>query len=186
DHVKLERLFTARNIERLADIQVIWTSNLADHLQLEDDDTKVRLFSHTSFLELHRDDFPPGFVDVTLRTLSLLLPSNNKKTVIWFQREQRRNLNDEFVDGTAIGCRPLSMKERQIDNFEFWHDRLVMLKQVFDEADSKTVRQWWSDRRKPVQWFNFWIAIALVIGLTIFFGLVQSIEGGIQVYKAYH
>ncbi|KAH8790910.1 hypothetical protein F5882DRAFT_291442 [Hyaloscypha sp. PMI_1271] len=187
DHVKLERLFTARNIERLADIQVIWTSNLADHLQLEDDDTKVRLFSHTSFLELHREcDFPPGFVDVTLRTLSLLLPSNNKKTVIWFQREQRRNLNDEFVDGTAIGCRPLSMKERQIDNFEFWHDRLVMLKQVFDEADSKTVRQWWSDRRKPVQWFNFWIAIALVIGLTIFFGLVQSIEGGIQVYKAYH
>lgn len=55
DHVKLERLFTARNIERLADIQVIWTSNLADHLQLEDDDTKVRLFSHTSFLELHRE-----------------------------------------------------------------------------------------------------------------------------------
>jgi hypothetical protein len=46
DHVKLERLFTARNIERVADIQVIWTSNLADHLQLEDDDTKVRLFSH--------------------------------------------------------------------------------------------------------------------------------------------
>jgi len=55
DHVKLERLFTARNIERVADIQVIWTSNLADHLQLEDDDTKVRLFSHASFLELHRE-----------------------------------------------------------------------------------------------------------------------------------
>lgn len=55
DHVKLERLFTAQNIERVADIQVIWTSNLADHLQLEDDDTKVWLFSHTSFLELHRE-----------------------------------------------------------------------------------------------------------------------------------
>jgi hypothetical protein len=55
DHVKLERLFTARNIEPLADIQVIWTSNLADHLQLEDDDTKLRLFSHAAFLELHRE-----------------------------------------------------------------------------------------------------------------------------------
>jgi len=55
DHVKLERLFTARNIERVADIQIIWTSNLADHLQLEDDDTKVRLFSHASFLELQQD-----------------------------------------------------------------------------------------------------------------------------------
>ena len=54
NNVKLERLFTARNIEWVADIQIIWTSNLADHLQLEDDDTKVRLFSHASFLELHR------------------------------------------------------------------------------------------------------------------------------------
>jgi hypothetical protein len=51
-YTKLERLFTNRNIEPVADIQVIWTSNLANHLQLEDDDTKVRLFSHTLFLEL--------------------------------------------------------------------------------------------------------------------------------------
>jgi hypothetical protein len=34
DNVKLERLFTARSLEWVADIQVIWTSNLADHLQL--------------------------------------------------------------------------------------------------------------------------------------------------------
>lgn len=54
DEVKLERLFNARNLERVAGIQVIWTSNIADHLQLEDDDTSVRLFSHASFLELHR------------------------------------------------------------------------------------------------------------------------------------
>jgi len=53
--VKLDSLFTAPNIERIADIQVIWTSNLADHLLLEDEDTKVRLFSHVSFLELHRE-----------------------------------------------------------------------------------------------------------------------------------
>jgi len=55
DSVKLERIFTARNLELVADIQVIWTSNLADHLQLEDDDTKVRIFSHASFLELHQE-----------------------------------------------------------------------------------------------------------------------------------
>jgi hypothetical protein len=93
---------------------------------------------------------------------------------------------DELIDGNAIKCRPLTTKDRQIRNFVFWHDRLVMLKQVFDEADPKTVRQWWSDRRKPVQWFNFWFAVALLVGLTVFFGLVWSIEGAIQVYKAYH
>lgn len=54
DDLKLERMFTARNLERVAGIQVIWTSNLADHLQLEDDDTSVRIFSHVSFLEVQR------------------------------------------------------------------------------------------------------------------------------------
>jgi len=81
-------------------------------------------------------------VEETLRTLSLLLPPNDKKTTAWFRREQKRNLNDEFIDGKAIKCRPLKIKERQISNFEFWHDRLVMVKQAFDEADPKTVRQY--------------------------------------------
>ena len=55
DDLKLEKLFNARNLERVAGIQIIWTSNVADHLQLEDDDTSVRLFSHASFLRLHHD-----------------------------------------------------------------------------------------------------------------------------------
>lgn len=55
EDVKLEKLFTARNLQRFASIQVIWTNNLADHLQLEDDDTTIKLFSHVSFLELHRN-----------------------------------------------------------------------------------------------------------------------------------
>jgi hypothetical protein len=55
DEIKLEKLFNARNLERVASIQVIWTNNLADHLQLQDDDQSVKLFSHVSFLELHRN-----------------------------------------------------------------------------------------------------------------------------------
>ncbi|KAF4629445.1 hypothetical protein G7Y89_g8703 [Cudoniella acicularis] len=83
NEVKLEKLFNARNLQRFASIQIIWTNNLADHLQLEDDDTIMRIFSHASFLELHRicNIFPPRFIDETLRTLALLLPSNDKKTV---------------------------------------------------------------------------------------------------------
>jgi hypothetical protein len=130
--------------------------------------------------------FPPGFVEETLRTLSLLLPLGNKKVLRWFLAEQKRCVVDESIDRNAIKCSPLTTKDRQIEKFVFWHDRLVMLKQAFDEADPTTVRRMWRDRRKPVQWFNFWFAVALIAGLTIFFGLVQSIEGGIQTYKAYH
>lgn len=53
--VKLEKTFTARNIERIAGIKIIWTDNLADHLRMRDDDTRVALFHHVSLLEYHRN-----------------------------------------------------------------------------------------------------------------------------------
>ena len=60
-----------------------------------------------------------------------------------------------------------------------------MLKQEFDMAEPSTVAQWWNDRRNRVVWATFWVA-AMVLFLTVFFGCIQSIEGGLQVYKAYH
>lgn len=57
----------------------------------------------------------------------------------------------------------------------------MMLKQAFDETQPKTMRQWWYDSRNGVQWYTFWVAM-LVLVLTVVFGLVQSIEGALQVY----
>ena len=51
-NIKLERMFTARNIGRLAGIQIKWTSSLADHLRMiNDDDKLVAIFHHASFLK---------------------------------------------------------------------------------------------------------------------------------------
>ena len=41
-----------------------------------------------------------------------------------------------------------------------------MLKQAFDEAQPKTIRQWWYDSRNGVQWYTFWVAV-LVLVLTV-------------------
>ncbi|RDW76976.1 hypothetical protein BP6252_05029 [Coleophoma cylindrospora] len=183
ERVKLDRIFTIYNLERIAGLHIFWTSNLADHLRLISDNTKVAIFHHASFLEHHRTNnmFPPGFVEETLRTLALLLPSHNKISRKWFQIQQRKFI----LDSSAADHGDLSTEERQIDNFVFWHDRLVILKQVFDEAEPSTIRQWWCDRRRRVQWYTFWVA-ATVLALTIFFGVIQSIEGGLQAYKAFN
>jgi len=82
-------------------------------------------------------------------------------------------------------CGQLPTKDRKIGNFKYWHDRLVILKEAFDNTEPKGVMQWWFDRRKRVQWYTFWVAV-LVLILTVFFGVVQSIEGGIQAYAALH
>lgn len=49
--VKLERIFNARNLDRIAGIKVEWTDNLADHLRVINDEKRVAIFHHASFLK---------------------------------------------------------------------------------------------------------------------------------------
>jgi hypothetical protein len=201
ERVKLGRIFNARNLGRIAGIEVYWTKNLCDHLRLIDEDRKVAIFHYTSFLECQRERYdllagfrelnfvtnsdssiyPPGFIDETLQTVALLLPSSDKDVKAWFKKLS----SSQNFDSTAIKCCPLRAEDRRIENFEFWRDRIVILKQFFDEAEPRTLSQWWHDRRKGVQWYTFWIA-ALILALTIFFGLIQSLEGALQAYKAFY
>jgi hypothetical protein len=183
ESVKLERIFNARNLGRIAGIDIEWTRNLADHLRLLDEDKKVAIFHHASFLECHLKSplFPVGLVEETMRTLALLFPQTDKKTKKWFRKLSSR----QNIDTKALNCGRLRAEDRHIENFDFWHDRLIILKQVFDETEPSTLSQWWYDKRKRVQWYTFWVA-ALVLALTILFGLIQCIEGALQVYKAYH
>ena len=80
----------------------------------------------------------------------------------------------------------LNSEKRQIENFGYWHDRLVILKEVYDEARPNTLSQFWYDRRNGPQWYTFWVAL-LVLVLTVFaiiIGLVQCVESGLQIYIA--
>lgn len=53
DHkgVKLQRLFNAASLVRIAGLELVPTTNLLDHLRLTDDDTKLQIFFHASFLK---------------------------------------------------------------------------------------------------------------------------------------
>jgi hypothetical protein len=131
------------------------------------------------------DMFPTGLVKETLETIALLFPSIDKATTRWHRKAVKAAKADQFLDKKAAHYGHLSLDKRRIEQFKFYHDRLVMLKQEFDVNHPATLKQWWRDRRNRVQWSTFWVAV-LVIFLTIFFGLFQSILGVFQVYKAYH
>ncbi len=49
--VKLDSQFTARNLDLIAGLRVELTTNLADHLLLHEEDKKVLIFHHASFLK---------------------------------------------------------------------------------------------------------------------------------------
>lgn len=185
--IKLDKIFTARNLECIAGLQIIWTDNLSDHLRLTADtvadDRCISIFHHASVLKHHKDNhvFPCGFVDETLRTLSLLFPQYDAQSSKWLIRQQRSLGLDHHI----IEAGQLKANERQIERFRFWHERIVALKQVFDDVEPSTISQWWFDTRRRVQWYTFWTAVVVVM-LTLVFGVVQCVEGGLQVYKAYN
>ncbi|KAL8947280.1 MAG: hypothetical protein Q9222_006417 [Ikaeria aurantiellina] len=182
DIVKLPQSFTAANLERIGGIQIRWTDNLADHLLLRDDDTKLMLFHHVSALELINNSdrsFSLQLMSETVRTIALLIPPSLGEANPWFRREQRRHQ----VDARAGLCDRLNSSERQIGNFFFWRERLVLLKRTYDEAEPSSLSQlWWDDRRKT-QWFTFWVAV-LVFIMTVFFGVLQSVASIVQAWAS--
>lgn len=117
-------------------------------------------------------------MEETLRSLTLLLPQTDRKTRLWIKNQQASH---GFIDIQLGQCGTSRTHERRFENFSYWHDRLVILKQAFDDSSPRTLSQWWNDRRNTVQWYTFWVAI-LVFVMTVFFGLVQSVEGALQVW----
>lgn len=55
EHVKLEKLFNARSLERIAGLQIVWTHNLANHLRVQNEDKEVWILHYASFLESQKE-----------------------------------------------------------------------------------------------------------------------------------
>jgi hypothetical protein len=97
--------------------------------------------------------------------------------------------NPASMDRGLVKCGQFRVghRSRRLERFHFWRDRLVLLEEAVEEATppSKALLKALRDSKKSDRWLNSWIAV-VAIGLTHFFGLVQSVEGAVQVYKAYH
>lgn len=183
DGIQLDIDFNARNLDVIGGFKVELTNNLLDHLEVVDieGETRVMIFHHISFLKNQEYPlFPDRFIYETLQTLSLLFPQNKwyKETKVWYRKNFELSIPD--ADPAVLNCGPLELTN--IDGYHYWHNRLVRLKQLFDQAKPRTLRQWWNDRREGTQWYALWVAV----GFTVFFGFIQSIEGAMQVYKAFH
>ena len=130
--------------------------------------------------------FPPGLVTETLRTLSILLPHLDKDSQKWFDNQiLQSKRNRSPIDPEVHKIAPMTEDWRIVEPGGYWTYRLHLLKQAYDESEPRSLAQWWRDRRNRTLWYIFWVAIPVLV-FTVFFGVVQSVEGALQVYKAYH
>ncbi|KAL4875425.1 hypothetical protein BJY04DRAFT_224091 [Aspergillus karnatakaensis] len=167
------------NLERIGGFHIQWTDNLVEHLMFEDN--KIHLFPHVSLLRrmkecINSNALPPSFFDETLDSLSLLLPRNNHQCAHWFEKQQSKH----FLDPALLDLKPAV---RDKTRYSFWAERLQILEEEFTDSEPKTLRQWWFDRRKRVQWYTFWVAI-LILFLTVVFGLTQTVAGIVQAWAS--
>ncbi|KAH6865202.1 hypothetical protein BKA58DRAFT_462854 [Alternaria rosae] len=175
---------TAFNLKHLIGLKILWTNNLFDHLRLMDDDSTVCIFHHATFLRHQTSDvFPENLISETLKTLDLLFPQRNTRTQTWLKSLLSRN-NEPHPDVSLLHRNKILYGQRHAMEFVYWRDRLLILKEVLEEAHHTSIRYFWHDRRNKAQWYTFWIAV-IVLCLTAVFGLLQSIAGILQVYKAY-
>ncbi|KAF2236871.1 hypothetical protein EV356DRAFT_54332 [Viridothelium virens] len=172
------------SLEKIGGYRILWTNNILDHLALKDDNA-VAIFNTASTLRLignsAGDVFPPGFIDETLRTVALLLPSADAACSKWLEiREKTQNLDP--------GIRQLPSAPRDVEAYTYWRDRLLIIEESFDQHEPADLSQWYYDRRKKVQLYTFWVAVAVLV-LTIFFGLLSSVASVVQAWasvKALH
>ncbi|KAK4213370.1 hypothetical protein QBC37DRAFT_172347 [Rhypophila decipiens] len=185
-NLRLVKGFTGRSLTRIGGIKIKWTTNLVDHLLLTDDDQTVFVFQCAAYLMMQRKSpnkiFPPFLIDETIRTLALLFPQNNSQTKSWLKSQT--DTQGKPLDPALGKCGSLRTEERRFENFSFWRDRLIILKEAYDDHRPKTMAQWWFDRRNGEQWYTFWIAVMVFI-VAVGFGVIQSVTGILQVVVSY-
>jgi len=112
---------------------------------------------------------PREFFDETLDSISLLLPRTNAECTVWLRRKQ---LDPGLSD---LGPAP----ERALA-YNYWREDLTAIAEAFDRHEPSTLAAFSHDRRKRAQWWSFWLAL----GLTMVFGLIQSVTGMIQAWAS--
>lgn len=126
---------------------------------------------------MQRQVYPPGFLKEAAETIALLFPISDLRGRRWMRRLQRR-------DNVDIESGLLPQAPRDIQHYQYWGNRLLILKEAYDQKEPENVTQWIFDRRKPNQRYTFWIAICALL-LALVFGLIQSIAGILQVIYAH-
>lgn len=182
DRDRLPPTFNAATFSMKAGIQVLWQPIITSHLDIAFGDTTLKLFHDVALLDLlekgpFKDVFPPHFVEKTRRTIDLMLPKSEPRCRQWLEKE---------LEGTPLGVSTVDsafhgVVDRHLQTFDFWRDRLIVAKDVFDTSQPKGLRQLLRDDRNKVQYWTFWIAI-IVFWLT----LGGFITGCLQTYKTFH
>ena len=188
---RVARELTVVNLRKLHGVDVWWTPNLKDHLEYHHETRTLRVFSHKVCLQSHlkveeqeikqqevtqqdsgqqeiNSIFPVRLLDETIRTLDILFPFGDDRTMAYLE-DQGQNF---YGLTTPRHSRYMSA---DLNDFDYWRDRLAVLYDLLDQPPSTLVGMLY-DRRNPIQWWTFWLAVFFST-LIFVFGVAGLILG---------
>jgi hypothetical protein len=172
----LELRVSARGLNQIAGIDLVWTSDLTEHLNYDASQGTLSLFRHASFL---KDRPGSGYTKEYLRETASALAS-------FFHTGNR--LIEDGIGGFAKR-QSLMLKLVYLLPFQeirkitsFWSNHFEIIHNAFQRSKPSSPRQWFHDNRDGSQYYASFFAAAAII-LTLLFGLIQSVTGILQVIK---
>ncbi|KAG9232461.1 hypothetical protein BJ875DRAFT_380632 [Amylocarpus encephaloides] len=157
--------FNAMSLRRYSGVKVKLTSSLNEHLDLDRERNKLKIFPLKYYLYglRRRSETPLMEVGYRLTCLNLLFPSRDTKT----QKYLKKKGYTFGMEGPVSYSAPLYLSD-----FHFWRDRLSNLYTEFC-SPPPSMTQLFNDRRNVLQWYTFWFAV-VILALTTIFGMIQS------------
>lgn len=128
------------------------------------------------------DIYPPDFLLETQATFDLLFPVSENRLVRRRQRLSEKNFVDLEVGnlGTQTG-----EPDRQLNTYQYWGRRLAIIDDKYQSSKPGRLKQWYYDRRDANSFTMFWFTLSAFV-LAVIFGLISSVTGIMQTWKAYH
>ncbi len=171
DKPRVSSELTVVNLRKLHGVDVWWTPNLKDHLEYQEKTRTLQIFSHKICLQSHWEleqkeikqqeltrqgsgqqetdsIFPDGLLDETIRTLDQLFPFGDDRTKKYLEDE------GQVFYGLTLP-RHSQFVPADLNDFDYWRNRLAVLHDVLDQPPSRFPGMW-TDRRNPMQWWRFW------------------------------
>lgn len=173
---------TVANLTRLADVNIDWTNNLADHLEFDRSTRTLKIYQHKLCLFNHLNHakkelpfIPLALIEETIDTLNFLFPIGDTPTTNLL-------VNHNQVFNSLGTCGRLVSDHTR---YAYWGERLQELADILTEPP-ESLKHFRSGRATIMDSINLWnfLIAAFVLILTtlnIVFGTFAAVYG----YKQY-
>jgi hypothetical protein len=101
-------------------------------------------------------------------------PKKNRRT-----RKYVKEFKADLETGFEAGLKKLD--QLNLERYPHFGRQLERIQRRYDQTRPRRLGQWWFDRRNRVEWAALCIA-AIVLLLTVVFGIISSATGILQVY----